>query len=196
MSIRLPAARRRSQLLRVALGVFSERGFHQTSMNDIAQAAGVTKPVLYQHFRSKRDLYLELLEDVGNQLREAIGKAIARAIGPHQQVESGFQAYFRFVADQESAFKVLFGGGARRDQEFAEAVERVEVAMAESIAGLIEVEGLDPDRRLLLAHGIVGLAEGTSRHWVARGLAGDPDLLAAQVAELAWAGLRGIERHP
>src|SRR5687768_4632909 len=69
---RLPAARRRQQLLDVALGVFAERGFHPTSMNDLAEAAGVTKPVLYQHFGSKRELYLELLDDVGTRLRTAI----------------------------------------------------------------------------------------------------------------------------
>jgi AcrR family transcriptional regulator len=69
---RLPAARRRRQLLDVALAAFASHGFHPTSMNDVAEAAGVTKPVLYQHFRSKRALYLELLEDVGERLREAI----------------------------------------------------------------------------------------------------------------------------
>ena len=78
---RLPAARRRKQLLDVALEVFAERGFHPTSMNDLAEAAGVTKPVLYQHFGSKRELYLELLDDVGGRLRDAIGKATSEAAG-------------------------------------------------------------------------------------------------------------------
>ena len=98
---RLPAARRRQQLLDVALEVFAERGFHPTSMNDLAEAAGVTKPVLYQHFGSKRELYLELLEDVGTRLRDAIGKATSEAAGPREQVEQGFRAYFRFVADHQ-----------------------------------------------------------------------------------------------
>jgi AcrR family transcriptional regulator len=65
---RLPAARRRRQLLDVAQEVFASRGFHATSMDEVAEAAGVTKPVLYQHFDSKRRLYQELLEDVGQQL--------------------------------------------------------------------------------------------------------------------------------
>jgi AcrR family transcriptional regulator len=192
VAARLPAPRRRRQLLDVARRVFAERGFHPTSMNDIAEAAGVTKPVLYQHFRSKRVLYLELLDDVGGQLRQAIGKATASATGPREQVESGFRAYFRFVADHEDAFRVLFGGGTRRDEEFNGKVREVEEAIAEAIAALIEVEGLDRDTRRLLAHGLVGLAEGTSRHWLGGGLAGDPDELAARLAELAWAGLRGL----
>jgi AcrR family transcriptional regulator len=179
-------------LLDVALGVFAERGFHTTSMNDIAEAAGVTKPVLYQHFRSKRELYLELLEDVGGRLRDSIAKATAQAAGPREQVEAGFGAYFRFVANDQEAFRLLFGGGTRRDLEFADAVRAVEVSIADIIALLIDVPGLDTDRRRILAHGIVGLAEGTSRHWILDGAPGDPETLAAQVADLAWAGLRGV----
>ncbi|MEY2451532.1 MAG: hypothetical protein QOD92_1106 [Acidimicrobiaceae bacterium] len=193
MSTRLPAPRRRRQLLTVALRVFAERGYHPTSMNDLAEAAGVTKPVLYQHFRSKRALYLELLEDVGGRLRDAIDKATTEAGTPREQVHAGFRAYFDFVEHQQLAFQLLFGGGARRDEEFADAVRRVELSIADSIAALIVVEGLDDDRRRLLAHGIVGLAEGTSRHWLANGLSGSADLLAEQVAALAWAGLRGVQ---
>src|SRR5256714_14409627 len=104
MAVRLPAARRRRQLLDVALGVFAANGFHRTSMEDVADAAGVTKPVLYQHFASKRELYLELLDDVGSQLMVEIAKAVATAAGPRHQGESGFAAYFRFVADHQDAF--------------------------------------------------------------------------------------------
>src|SRR3954462_12066421 len=113
MTGRLPAAERRQQLLDVALEAFSAQGFTQTSMNDLAEAAGVTKPVLYQHFGSKRDLYLELLDDVGNRLMEEITKATASAEGPRQQVEAGFAAYFRFVSNQPAAFRLLFGGTGR-----------------------------------------------------------------------------------
>lgn len=193
---RLPAARRRKQLLDVALRVFAERGFHPTSMNDLAEAAGVTKPVLYQHFGSKRELYLELLEEVGTQLRESIGKATSEAATPREQVERGFTAYFRFVADRQAAFQILFGGGSRRDEEFAAHVHRVEEMVADAIAALIDVPGLTADDRRLLAHGIVGLAEGTSRLWLRDGLVGDSDALAARVADLAWAGLRGLRTTP
>ncbi len=190
---RLPAARRRRQLLDVAQEVFAERGFHATSMDEVAEAAGVTKPVLYQHFDSKRRLYMELLEDVGQQLLDAIGAATAVAETPRQQVENGFAAYFRFVLDQRSAFRLLFGGGGRRDEEFADAVRRVEDAIAEAIAVLIEAD-IDDDHRLMLAQGLVGLAEGTGRYWVANGLDLDPDVVASRIADLAWAGLRAVHR--
>jgi len=167
------------------------RGFHSTSMNDVAEAAGVTKPVLYQHFGSKRELYLQLLEDAGAQLQQAILEAVAGAATPHGQVEAGFTAYFHWVSEQPAAFTLLFGSGARRDVEFADAVRRVEIAIAETVADLIEAP-IDAEHRRMLAHGIVGLAEGTSRYWVADDLPLDPEVLARQVADLAWAGLRGI----
>ena len=66
VSVRLTATARREQLVDIAIAVFARNGYHTTSMNDVAEAAGVTKPVLYQHFASKRDLYLALLDEVGH----------------------------------------------------------------------------------------------------------------------------------
>lgn len=202
---RLPAARRRRQLLDVAVDVFAERGFHKTSMDDVAEAAGVTKPVLYQHFDSKRELYLELLEDVGSHLVEVVTAAVGGVSGPRQQVEAGFAAYFEFVTQKTNAFLLLFGSGARLDDEFNDAVKRVEDAMAAAIAALIETD-ISADHRQLLGYGIVGLAEVTSRHWVSRwfsasttSVGSPPDeatVLARRVSELAWAGLRGVHRDP
>lgn len=176
----------------MALEVFAERGFHLSSMNHVAEAAGVTKPVLYQHFRSKRDLFREVLTEVGEQLLDAITKATAAAGSPREQVELGFTAYFEFVDSNRAAFRVLFGGGTRRDEEFAAHVARVEAAVAGEIAARIEVEGLSPEDRDILAHGLVGLAEGSSRLWMARADAPSPARMANLVSDLAWRGLRGI----
>src|SRR5688500_13272383 len=129
MATRLPAATRRRQLLEVALEEFSARGFHQTSMEEIADAARVTKPVLYQHYRSKRELYLQLLDDVCAQFWETICLATAAAEGPHGQVAFRFEAYFCFVAEHGNAFRLSFGSGARRDAEFDDAVRRVDAAI-------------------------------------------------------------------
>ncbi len=193
MTPRLPGPERRRQLLDCALELFATQGFHQTAMNDIARAAGVTKPVLYQHFASKRDLYRELLDDVGQALQDTIAKATAQAAGPREQVEAGFTAYFRFVADNHSAYRLIFGSGTRRDPEFADAALQVEALIADFVAAMIEVEAIDPHHQRLLAYGVVGLAEGASRHWMAnRDTPVEPELLARQVAELAWAGLRGV----
>jgi AcrR family transcriptional regulator len=192
VSQRLPAARRRRQLLDVALQVFAERGFHETSMNDIADAAGVTKPVLYQHFRSKRELFGELLSDVGNELQEAITKAVTTAQSSHEMVELGFAAYFRYVDAHRDAFNLFYGIGFAREDEFAGQVEQVENTLAELVAGFIDIEGLTPGQRRLLGHGIVGMIEGASTHWLKQAGEPDPAAVASQLADLAWRGLRGV----
>jgi AcrR family transcriptional regulator len=193
MAQRLTAAARREQLLDIALEVFSHTGFHATSMNEVAEAAGVTKPVLYQHFASKRELYLALLQEEGARLLNAISKATASAGSPRAQVEQGFGAYFQWVADDHEAFLLLFGSGARRDEEFAEEVRRVEEAIAAAIAPLIQAD-IDIDHQRALAYGLVGLAEGASRHQVQLGTPFNPDRLARQLADMAWFGLRGVRR--
>ncbi len=191
-SSRLPAAERRRQLLDVALEQFGSKGFHHTSMNDVAEAAGVTKPVLYQHFSSKRSLYLELLREVGQRLRDQVAKATVEADGPRQQVEAGFGAYFTWVAGNRGGFEILFAGETRRDIEFVREAMAVETQIADAIASLIVVDGLSEERRRLLAYGIVGIAETTCRHWMVSDLDLGAKQLAAQVSELAWAGLRGL----
>jgi AcrR family transcriptional regulator len=193
MAVRLPAAERRQQLVDTALALFAARGLHGTSMDDIAEAAGVTKPVLYQHFRSKRALFTELLDEVGQQLLTAITKATAEAPGPREQVELGLTAYFQFVADHHDSFVLLFGDGTRRDEEFASAVNGVEDRIADFVAALIDA-GLDDDHRQLLAHSIVGMAESASRRWVASGATESAGTAANRVANLAWAGLRAVHR--
>ena len=192
MSTRLPAARRRRQLLEVALRVFADQGFHVTSMSDIADAAGVTKPVLYQHFASKRELYGQILSEVGNQLQETIVKAVASASTPREMVERGFAAYFHYVDNHRDAFRIFYASGSWRDEEFSRIVHDVENALAEQVAGLIEIEGLSADQRRLLGHGIVGMIEGASTHWMSSPASADPDELTRQLADLAWRGLRGV----
>jgi AcrR family transcriptional regulator len=192
MAMRLPAEQRRRQLLDVACDVFATSGFHATAMDDIAAAAGVTKPVLYQHFPSKRALFVELLTDVGRQLLDDLTKATSQAITGRERVEVGYSAYFRFVANNRAAFRLLFGASVRNDPEFARVVDDVLHDAAEAISELIEIEGTAEHRRVL-AHALVGIAEATSRHALTDPDASrDPDELAAWISELAWFGLRGI----
>ena len=216
---RLTADARRRQLFEVALSLFAEHGYLATTMDDIAEAAGVTKPLVYQHFDSKRALYLELMDVFSRELVTGIVKATASAQGPRQQVELGFAAYFELMVDNEQAFRLLYGRDAPDDTELGEALRRVEETIAQAIDPLIDA-GLDPEHRLLLAHAVVGMAEGASRHWLevrrqqpegsvdsdgasggggagggADGVdAGEAATLAAQLADLAWAGLRHVHR--
>ena len=193
MSMRLPAPARREQILDVSVQVFAHRGFHSTSMNDVADAAGVTKPVLYQHFDSKQDLYMALLDEAGSRLRNAVRKAVADATSGKEQTELGFKAYFRWVADDHDAFLLLFGSRASRDEESTIAVRRVTAEAAQAIAPFIAAD-IEGEHQEMLAHGLVGLAEGVSRHLVEKGVVFDPELLGQQMADLAWAGLRAVHR--
>jgi AcrR family transcriptional regulator len=163
---RLPADQRREQLLEVALRLFAVRGFAATTMDDIAAAAGVTKPLLYQHFDSKRALYLELVDSVARDMLVAIGEATSAADGPRQQVEAGMAAYFELVVEHQSAFKILFGSDVPDDPELSSALRRVEDTVAEAVDALIDA-GLDSEHRRLLAYAVVGMATGASRHWLA-----------------------------
>jgi AcrR family transcriptional regulator len=196
---RMPAAARRSQLLEVALTRFAAGGYHETSMEEIADAAGVTKPVLYQHFSSKQELFLELLDTMGRDLLHDVEARAAAEARPHQQVLAGFRAYFDFVCKRTSAFQILFGSGARLSDEFADSVRRLEERIAAVIARFIEAD-IDAEHRALLGHAIVGLAEVAGRRWVA---ANGPDrldpeeanVLATRLADLVWAGLRALPRE-
>ena len=194
MPVRLPAAERRASLVEAALAVFSADGFQGATMDAVAAEAGVTKPVLYQHFPSKLELFLGLLHEVSGRLRAQVEASVAEAENPHDMVRFGIRAMFAFVADHPEEFRLLFGEGVRADEEFAAEVRSFERGMADTIADLIDIDGLERPGRLLLAHGIVGLAEATARHWVPGGSGLDLDEAADHVAELAWSGLRAPQR--
>jgi AcrR family transcriptional regulator len=198
-SRRLTAEQRRHQLFAVALELFAHSGYRATTMDDIAEAAGVTKPLLYQHFSSKRALYLELVDSIAQDMLAAIGRAVMQAEGPRQQVELGFAAYFRLVVRHEAEFRLLYGRDHADDLELGRAMRAVEDAIAEAIDPLIDA-GLDDDHRRLLAYGIVGMAEGVSRRFMAQRHDSEAEAdvdeeaqkLAGRMADLAWAGLRSV----
>ncbi len=190
-SLRLTADARRTQILDVAVDVFGQGGYYGASMNDIADAAGVTKPVLYQHFDSKSDLYRALIDDVGDRMIQAITEATAEAKNGREQTELGFLAYFRWVAQRHDEFMLIYGGGARHDAEFNDQLRIISDRAAEAITPLIAVD-LDPIMRTTLAHGLIGLAAGASRKLIESGESFDPDEVASALSSLAWAGLRSI----
>lgn len=182
---------RRREILDVALRAFSQRGYHATSMNDIADALGMTKPVVYQHFDSKRALYLELLRDVGEDLVTAVTKAAAGTTDPREQTELGMIAYFRWVHENHPAFALLFESSERVDEEFAGIVAEFENDAAQAIAPLIAAD-ISSDEQVTFAVGLVGMAETVSRLTIRQGRTFDPELLGRTLAELAWGGLRSI----
>ncbi len=192
-NVRLPARERRLQLLNVARVVFAETGFHETAMNDIADAAGVTKPVLYQHYASKRELYRAVLEEVGERLQALVFEQAVAAGSPREKVEAGLRSYLDFVQEDFAGFSLIFSGASREDDEWAEIAGRTERSIADGIASLIAVDGMSEAHRLALAHGVVGLAEGMVRYWKTSQSDLEADDLLNDLITLAWAGLRGLE---
>jgi AcrR family transcriptional regulator len=188
--VRLPADERRQQLLEVACDLFARSGFHDTSMDDIAEGAGVTKPVLYQHFPSKKALYGELLEDTGRRLLDHLARATSAATSGRERVEAGFRAYFQFAVGDRSSFRLLFGASIRSDPDFARTVDEVLRAAADTISELIAIPTSDEQRRVL-ASALVGMAEAVGRRALTEPDV-DADELARWIAEFAWFGLRGV----
>jgi AcrR family transcriptional regulator len=203
---RLGASQRREQLVATARRLFGERGYRATTMEDIANAAGVTKPLLYQHFTSKRALYLELVHQVSGELLRALTSAHRRAGGPRGMVENGFGAYFELIVTHEDSFRLLFGRQAPDDPELFVAVRQVETAVLNMVEASMPTY-ISPEHRRLLAYAMVGMAEGGTRFWVEqsrRESAGtdsdgqratspaDVHQLAERVSNVAWFGLRGV----
>ncbi|MDH3705330.1 MAG: TetR/AcrR family transcriptional regulator [Acidimicrobiia bacterium] len=191
MTTRMPAPERRDQLLEVAALTFGREGYHGASMNDIAEAAGVTKPVLYQHWDSKHDLFLALLHTVGAEVETVVGEALDADVEPRALVENALRAYFTYFEQHRHRFGLVFGDGVLGEPAFATERRSLEHNLALRISEVIDIPGVDRTGRRLIAHGIVGLCEGVVRYCVDAEQPPDVDGLVDQVGELMWAGLRG-----
>ena len=186
---RMSAADRRRQVLDVGLEVFARHGYHETSMSALAAEAGVTKPVLYQHFASKHDLFEELLSETGDRLMRAI-EASEVEDTPRRRVEAGFRSFFRFFEERPAAFALLYGTSLAVDPDFRRDARRVRDTFAEYLAGLIRT--VDHESALAMAAGINGLSEGMIRHWMHEEDPRPAEEMAALAARLAWGGLESL----
>ena len=191
---RLPAAERRAQLLAVACRLFARDGYRGASMEAIAEAAGVTKPVLYQHFSSKHALYNDLLGSELARLERAITEALAQAGDNAERLRQGFGAYLDFVDVHSDAFRVLFTEVLGVDASFQHRVSRFREWVAGRIAAIIRAEaGLPEPRAEALAAAIVGMAEGAAAWWLTEARPLPATELADELAGLAW---KGFARFP
>jgi AcrR family transcriptional regulator len=203
ISRRLTGEQRRQQLVEVAASLFSERGYRSTTMDDVAEAAGVTKPLLYQHFSSKKALYLELVDEVAHRMLAAVAEATSQAESPRQKVEFSLNAYFILVVSDKASFQLLYDRDHGGDEELGRAVRQVQHALVTAIEPLIDA-GLDDNHRRFLASGMVGMAEGASLSWIESQVDAVPiatdeerlaeaDRLARRLSSLMWAGLRSVQ---
>ena len=192
---RLPRKARRTQLLVAAQEVFVQHGYHAASMDEIADRAGVSKPVLYQHFPSKLELYLALLVQHTGELVDAVRRALASTHDNKQRVGAAIAAFFDYVGSETGAFRLVFESDLTNEPAVRQHVERVTTECAELIAEVIgDDTGLPIQASRLLAVSLVGMAQVSARFWLSEQGGLDRDQATALVSGLAWRGIRGYPK--
>jgi AcrR family transcriptional regulator len=191
----MPRSARRAQLLDSALEVFVAQGYHSAAMDDIAERAGVSKPVLYQHFPGKLELYLALLDRSCDMIIEATRSALESTEDNKQRVAATMQVFYDYVANAQGAFRLVFESDLTNEPPVRERVDRVTQECSEEIAKVIQDDtGLPAEQSKLLAVSLVGMAQVSARFWLDK--ENDVDLrdAATLVASRAWRGIRGFPR--
>ena len=192
---RLPRLARRRQLLDAAMEVFVARGYHAAAMDEIAERAGVSKPVLYQHFPGKQELYLALLDESVDRLVDAVKAAVVSTTDNRQRVNATFAAYFGYVAEHSGTFKLVFESDFTSEPAVRRKLDAADRECADLISQVIRDDaGLADDEAYLLSIGMIGMAQVSARYWLST-LGSIPREAAEQlVARLAWRGISGWPR--
>lgn len=197
--VRLPRRERRAQLLSAALEVFVAQGYHSAAMDDIAERAGVSKPVLYQHFPGKLDLYLAILDAACDAIIANCRKALESTHDNKQRVTAAIAAFYAYVGHDTGAFRLVFESDLTNEPAVRGHVDRVTTECADMIAAVIAEDTELPDGAAqLLGLSLVGMAQVSARYWLT-----ETETAAAQlkredaialVAGLAWRGIRGYPK--
>jgi AcrR family transcriptional regulator len=203
---RLPRAVREQQMLDAAVRVFSARGFHAASMDEIAEQAGISKPMVYAYLGAKEELFIACLRREATRLIEAVIAAVgaAGAGAPDEQLWQGLRAFFGFVGAHRDGWKVLYRQ-ARGQQPFVGEVADLRARMADAVAvllgrALVAVGRRASDSELeVLAYALVGASESLA-DWLADRPAEDPERAATRMMNIVWLGadqlLHGTTWHP
>jgi AcrR family transcriptional regulator len=194
-SARLPRDERRAQLLIAALEVFTVAGYHSAAMDEIAERANVSKPVLYQHFPSKLDLYLAVLDMHIDSLVFAIQKAIASNRENSSRVAATVDAYFGFIDSEGEAFRLLFESDMSLEPQVRERLNRMTYDCAAAVSAVISIDtGLGKEESMMLAVGIIGTVQTAARHWLDRDGKIDRKRATELVMNLIWRGISGFPK--
>jgi AcrR family transcriptional regulator len=191
-STRLPRPARRRQLLGAAREVFVAQGYHAAAMDEIAERAGVSKPVLYQHFPGKLDLYLALLDESVAELVGAVSEALASTADNAERVSATIRAFFDYVSGAGGAFRLVFESDLSNEPAVRARLDRAMYECAEMVSEFIRADaGVSDDEADLLGMALVGMAQVSSRFWLATERAIEKDTAEELLARLAWRGISG-----
>jgi AcrR family transcriptional regulator len=175
--------------------VFVGVGYHAAAMDDITERAGVSKPVVYQHFPGKYELYLALLDEASSEIVAAVQAALASTTENKGRSHASTEAYFRYVDDSAEAFRLVFESDLVNDSAVKERVESVNARCAEAISDIIiEEVGISRDEAMLLAIGMAGMQQTAARWWLAQDRSVPLDDAVRLISTLAWRGIRGFPR--
>ena len=192
---RLPRLARRRQLLSAAQEVFVERGYPAAAMDEIAERAGVSKPVLYQHFPGKLELYLALLDLHVDDMVARCRAALDSTTDNKQRVQAAIGAFFDFVSSQGEAFRLVFESDLRNVAPVRPRMERSLRESADMISQVIQEDtGCSSDEAHLLGVGLVGMAEVSARYWLSSQGSIPKEAATQLMARLAWRGISGFPR--
>ncbi len=203
---RLTAEERRTGILDSALAVFSESGYHSSSIDDIAREAGVSKALIYEHFASKQELYADLIARNSRELTQRIGAALVgvELESGSSRLAIGLDAFFAFVEERRDAWRMLFRDAT--DPETAAVVDRMLEQVTAEVTMLIAqdpgakaLESAEDRRALrLLAEMLVGGAQSMANWWASNPEAPREQMVTIAM-DFAWLGLERLshgERWP
>jgi AcrR family transcriptional regulator len=191
---RVPRAVRAEQLLDLADRLFAERGFHAASMDELARRAGVSKPVIYDHFGSKEQLFAMCVRRTGKVLADRVASAVSEESDLRARLRAGSIAYFRFLQEQLEAWVVLFADEEVRDARFAAEASRIRRRQSDLMIRLMaESSGTAPGhegraRLEAMTLAIAGAYESLSLWWHEHPDV-PPEELADWLLDLIWPGL-------
>ncbi len=192
---RLPRSARRAQLLDAAREIFVSQGYHAAAMDDIAERAGVSKPVLYQHFPGKFELYLALLDEGAERMVDAVREALESTNDNKLRVHATIAAYYDFVDGNGGAFRLVFESDLTSSEQVRERVDSANRRCADLVTKVIaEDAGLSPHESHLLAVGLIGLAQVSARSWLDDDAPVDRETAVRLLSGLAWRGIGGFPR--
>ncbi len=192
---RLPRKARREQLLAVALEVFVEQGYHAASMDEIADRAGVSKPVLYQHFPGKLDLYLALIESSADTVVDGVRAALASTADNKRRVQATIARWYDYVSEESAAFRLVFESDLTNEPTVRQQIDRVLHESAALIAEVIQEDtGMPKAGSHLLAVSLVGMGQIGARYWLDNNSTLSKDEAIQLASGLAWRGIGGFPR--
>jgi AcrR family transcriptional regulator len=193
----MTASQRREQLLQVSRGLFAEKGFEGTSVEEIAARAEVSKPVVYEHFGGKEGVYAVVVDREVQALTGALTGALEAGGHPKVMVERTALALLDYIEAHEDGFRILVRDSpvAQATGTFSSLIGDVATQVEHILVAQFRSNGLEPRVAPLYAQMLVGMIALTGQYWLdAR--RPKKDEVAAHLVNLAWNGLKGIERKP